>query len=163
MKEIIIAFAKDFPPEWAVFFLSMVPLTELRAAIPVGITLFHLDPARVLLWAVLGNTVLGAFVLLAMHFILPFLLHFRFFRQWWERYCLRLQKNHRKAFQRWGALALVTFVAIPLPMTGVFTGAVASSLFRVPFLQTLLLLFLGASIAGVLVTLLTVFGVFLAT
>jgi uncharacterized membrane protein len=58
-------------------------------------------------------------------------------------------------YEVWGDLALVIFVAIPLPMTGAWTGAVAAFLFGIDKKKSLFLVTLGAMMAGVIVTLAT--------
>lgn len=58
-------------------------------------------------------------------------------------------------YEKWGELALVIFVAIPLPMTGVWTGSVAAFLFGIPKKRALILVSLGAFIAGIIVTVMT--------
>ena len=50
-------------------------------------------------------------------------------------------------------MALVTFVAIPLPMTGVWSGAIAAFVFGIPYKKGVLMISLGAMIAGIIVTL----------
>jgi len=77
-------------------------------------------------------------------------------RTLWERYIHRIETRNAAAFRKWGALALILFVAIPLPMTGVFTGAVASTIFQVPLKRALPLLLIGSIIASVLVAMITV-------
>jgi uncharacterized membrane protein len=49
-------------------------------------------------------------------------------------------------------VALIIFIAIPLPMTGTFTGGVLASIFNVPFKKAVLNIFTGCAIAGIIVT-----------
>ena len=67
----------------------------------------------------------------------------------------RTRRKHSKKFEKWGALALITFVAIPLPITGGWSGALAAFVFGIPFKKALPLIFSGVIIAGVIVTGLT--------
>jgi len=67
----------------------------------------------------------------------------------------RTRKKHSKKFEYWGALALISFVAIPLPMTGVWSGAVAAFVFGVPYKKSVLMISIGAVIAGLIVSLVT--------
>ena len=67
----------------------------------------------------------------------------------------KTRNKHNKKFERWGALALIGFVAIPLPMTGSWTGALAAFIFGVKYLPALLLILLGVLIAGGIVSLIT--------
>ena len=70
-------------------------------------------------------------------------------------FCPRPRHKFTGKYQRWGELALVIFVAIPLPMTGAWTGSVAAFIFGIPKKRSLTLISLGIMIAGVIVTLAT--------
>ena len=61
--------------------------------------------------------------------------------------------------EKWGPLALIIFVAIPLPFTGAWTGSLVAFVFDLPFKKSIALIFIGVLIAGVLVTLASL-GVF---
>lgn len=149
----IIEAVSGFPAEAAVFVLAMVPVTELRAAIPVGMLGFDLAWYSAFLFAFLGNLLLGAIVLLVGEAGLAYLCrHVGFVSRFWHRYVERIKTKHSEKFKIWGALALVAFVAIPLPVTGAFTGAVAASIFRIPYWRGLALLGAGLLIAGAIVT-----------
>ncbi len=65
------------------------------------------------------------------------------------------QRRSSALFNKFGAFALIVFVAIPLPATGAWSGCLAAFLFVVPFKYALPLIALGVMIAGVLVTLST--------
>lgn len=140
--------------------MAMVPIIEIRGSIPVGIGVYDMAPFAVLLWSVAGNILVGAVVL----WILEPLIRYGIYRipplgRLWERYILRIEKNHTEKFEKWGSLALILFVAIPLPMTGVVTGAVAAAIFQVPRLRALGLLAIGSAMAGIIITLVSV-GIF---
>ena len=68
------------------------------------------------------------------------------------------RKRHSEKVERWGLAALVIIVAIPLPMTGAWSGSLVAFLFGIPFRQAFPLITLGVLIAGVIVTLLTLFA-----
>lgn len=157
MKEHIIEFVSQFPDTWATFLLAMIPITELRASIPIAITVFGLPPLTALLYSLAGNILTGVIILIiAKHFIYYLLKHVPPLERLWNRYIRRIEMKHAKKFERWGSLALILFVAIPLPMTGIVTGAIAASIFQVPTKRAIALLSIGALIAGIIVTLLTV-------
>jgi uncharacterized membrane protein len=73
----------------------------------------------------------------------------KFFAWLFQRTHDRFWRHHEK----FGSLSLVIFVAIPLPMTGVWTGAVAAFLFGIPKKKAIILVSLGSLMAGVLVSL----------
>jgi uncharacterized membrane protein len=64
----------------------------------------------------------------------------------------KVQKEHSQKFYRWGSLALIAIVGIPVPGTGSWTGSVLAFLFNIPFWKALGLIFIGILIAGGIVT-----------
>ncbi len=157
MKEHIIDFFSALPDQLATFFVAMIPITELRASIPFAILKLHMSPLEAFLYSVLGNVVAGIVVIVFVENVLDFLLErIGPLKRFWEKYIHRIYTKNKDKFEKWGAVTLVTFVAIPLPLTGIVTGAVAASIFQIPFKKALPLLALGSMIAGVIVTLLTI-------
>jgi uncharacterized membrane protein len=157
MKEQIIELFSTLPDSAATFLIAMIPITEIRASIPIAITVYEMSPFSALFYSVLGNIVAGAFVIFFVERILQSILNMSsFLENIWQKYINRIHKNNKEKFEKWGAVILVTFVAIPLPMTGIFTGAVAASIFQIPFRKAWPLLALGSLISGVIVTIITV-------
>jgi len=156
MQEVIIQYFSSFPKEWAIFWLSMIPVTELRAAIPLAITKLGMTPVEALFYAVIGNTFMGAMVVLIVEpFVHFFVNNVNFLKFFWEKYINRIKTKNVEKFEEWGAIILIIFIAIPLPMTGAFTGAVAASIFEIPFRKAVPMIFAGCLIAGLIVTGLT--------
>jgi uncharacterized membrane protein len=144
----------SFPPQLITFFIAMLPISELRGAIPVALGVYHLSPLSAFTWSVLGNLVPVIFLLWLLEPCSNYLSHhFYFFNRFFAWLFERTRRKHNHRFEVWGALALITFVAIPLPMTGGWTGAVAAFVFGIPFKKALPLIFLGIIIAGLIVTL----------
>lgn len=163
MQDAIILYFSGLPKEWAVFFLSMIPITELRATIPLAIIQFQMTPFAAFFYAVLGNTLMGGLVFLTVNPITELAIRrIEFLHKIWQKYINRIFLKNRAKFEKWGSLALITFIAIPLPMTGAFTGAVAASIFQIPFKKVLPVIFTGCFIAGIIVTGITLFfeGIF---
>ena len=146
LKEIIIGWASGFPPEWATFFMAMLPVTELRASIPIAITVFDMYWWEAFFYSFLGNLFLGAVVLFAGETIIGYIIRYnKTLSHLWHKYIERIKVKNQKKFETWGSVTLIAFVAIPLPVTGAFTGAVAASLFKVPYWKALFLLAIGFS------------------
>ncbi len=144
------------PPELSTFLLAMTPLGELRASIPVALTVYHLPPLKAFFWSVLGNLVPGFVILWLLSPLTKFLdNHFYLLNRFFAWLFERTRKKHSQKFEDWGALALVTFVAIPLPMTGVWSGAVAAFVFGISRKKSVLAISLGAFFAGIIVSLVT--------
>ena len=143
----------DFTPELATFIISMLPVSELRGAIPVAIGVYGLNPLQAYLIAVVGNIVPVIFILKYIDPISKYLMSkSKFFNKFFTYLFERTRRKHNGKFEKWGALALITFVAIPLPVTGGWSGALAAFVFGVPFRRALPLISLGIMIAGVIVT-----------
>lgn len=162
MKEIIIQSFEAFPPEWAVFFLSMVPITELRAAIPIGIEAFELPVIQTWIIAVVGNMIPTIFLLALLPYLHDWVLQQKFLGRVLKKKMQDAEKYFSGNHAKYGALALVLFVGIPLPLTGAWTGSLAAFIFNIRFKQALPLIFAGVCTAATVVTILTlgVGGVF---
>ena len=157
MKEKIMEMLAGFPDGVATVLIAMIPITELRASIPIAITQFDMNPIIAMGYSILGNVIAGAIVLVFVEKVLHlFLAQSDVLKNLWQKYIDRIHNKNKEKFEKWGAVTLVIFVAIPLPMTGIFTGAVAASIFQIPFRQAFPLLAVGSIISGTIVTLITV-------
>lgn len=153
-------FAASFasiPHSIAVLLISMLPVAELRAAIPIGISSYGMSWPAALGWSLLGNIFIVAVLLWVLGPVSSWLMRVSTtMRRFFDWLFARTRRRVSTSFERWGALALLLFVAIPLPMTGGWTGAVAAFIFGIPKAKSLLIISLGVFIAGIIVTVLTV-------
>lgn len=136
-------------------FISMVPIIELRGAIPVGAGL-GLPWYTCLLAAVIGNCIPVPFILLFIRKILDWMKRCRvaFFQKvalWLEN---KAQKHSAKV-EKYAALGLFVLVAIPLPGTGAWTGSLVAALFNVRGKYSVPAIVLGVVAAGIIVTLIS--------
>ena len=139
-----------------VFVTAMLPISELRGAIPLGLFAYGLSPGLVYLVAVVGN-ILPVYLLLifwmrASTWLAKKIPVFNRFLDWLFE---RTRKKFYNKYEKFGNLALVIFVAIPLPMTGAWTGSVAAWLFDIPYHKAIGLTLVGLLISGFIVTLLS--------
>ncbi len=136
----------------------MIPIAELRVAIPVTIAGFDLPIWSAYLWSVVGNIIPAVFLLLFLEPVAEWLSkHSRAFEKFFTWLFRRTRERFTTQSARYGVfIALLLFVAIPLPITGAWTGSAAAFLFGVRFRRALLAIGLGVLIAGVVVTLTTV-------
>ena len=134
----------------------MSPFLELRGSIPIALSVYQLPVWSAYLISVLGNVVPVIFILWLLSAVSRFLSsHFYFFNRFFVWLFERTRKNHQSKFERWKEFALVIFVAIPLPLTGAWTGSLCAFVFGIPFKKAFPLITLGVVIAGVIVTLTT--------
>lgn len=140
-------------PQLTVAFTAMLPISELRGAIPVALGVYKMSVHQAYLWAVLGNIIPVIFLLWFLEPVSSFLMrHSNIFNRFFTWLFERTKRRHKEAIQKWGPLALILFVAIPLPITGGWTGSIVAFVFGIPFKKALPLIFLGILIAGVVVT-----------
>lgn len=138
----------------AVFFGAMLPVFELRGAIPLGIALFKLPPLQVFILAVAGNIAITAFILLWLPIVSRVLMKYsNVMNRLLNGLFQRTQQKHAKRLDQLGYLALFLFVAIPLPGTGAWTGSLVAYVFGLKSSRSLLIISAGIISAGVLVTL----------
>lgn len=129
---------------------AAVPYLELRGAIPLAL-LYGAAPGEAFILGVAGNLI----PIIPIMLILPVLarwadryeLFHRFFRWIHQR-----TKKQQNMVNRYGFLGLTLFVAIPLPMTGVWTGAAVAYLLGIRKRHAFFALMLGTLLAGMIVT-----------
>lgn len=138
----------------ATFFLSMLPVTELRLGLPFGITL-GLEYWQALLSAVVGNLLPAPLIILFIKQV------FSWLRQHASRMDAWLTSLENKAHlkgknvERYGSLGLFLLVAIPLPGTGVWTGSLVAALLNLPMKRALPAIVLGVLAAAAIMSTVT--------
>ncbi len=135
-----------------VFFISMVPLIELRLAVPVGIGL-GLKILPTYLIAVIGNMLPVPIIYLFAHKVLEWGKDKKYIGRFFT-FCLEKgNKAGQKLISKAGRstfIALALFVAIPLPGTGAWTGTLAASLLNLGFKKSVISCMLGVLTAGII-------------
>lgn len=133
------------------FFTAMVPVVELRGAIPLGVSL-GLSHLGAMVISIVGNLIPVPFIILFIREIFS----------WIRKHIPKLNnlitkiedRAHVKSEKvlRWSAMGLLIFVAIPLPGTGAWTGALIAALLNMRLKSAMPAISLGVLVAGVLVT-----------
>jgi uncharacterized membrane protein len=149
---------QSFPDQLATLLIAMLPIAELRASIPVAIVGLDLSVVNAFIWSVIGNLIPAFFLLLFLEPVALWLMkHSKMFENFFNWVFNRTRKRFSTKAERYGKfIALVLFVAIPLPITGAWTGSAAAFLFGIPFKRSFPAVIIGVLIAGVIVTLTTV-------
>jgi uncharacterized membrane protein len=159
MRDSIESFVRNFPEPLAVLLLATLPVFELRLAIPFALEVLDMPVWQSYLWAVIGNLLPVPFILLLLGPVTAWAEdHWGGLHRFLERLFSHTRRRHSGRFDRWRDLALITFVAIPLPITGAWSGALAAFVFGVERRKAFGLITIGVLIAGVIVTLLVVGG-----
>jgi len=138
-----------------VFFVSMVPLIELRGAVPIG-TGLGLPWHFTLIVAIIGNCLPIPIILIFVKKVLTWMrgCRIKLFSKVSNFMFEKAEKNRGKIdkYATWG---LFLFVAIPLPGTGAWTGALVASLFDMDKKKASLSIFSGVVTAGIIMTLIS--------
>lgn len=142
-----------------VMVMAALPFVELRLALPVALMVFKMPIIEAYFLSVIGNSVPAIFLI----FVLPRMIEWLRLRSklldsfftWWFT---RIVRDYESKLATWGMMALMIFVAIPLPMTGAWTGSVAAYIFKLPKNLSFIYIVIGVMISGIIVTLLTLGG-----
>lgn len=151
----------DAFPEWfQIFFGSMIPWLEARYIIPIAISTFeNWQWWQIFILAIFGNMFPIPFILLFFHHVEKFL---RNFKSWSKIMDWLFEKTRKRADQkikRYEHIGLLIFVAIPLPFTGAWTGALIAYLFNLKITRSLITIFIGVIIAATITTFLYFAGI----
>jgi len=137
--------------------IAASPISELRGAIPVAITGFHFPWYYAFLLAIIGNLLPVPFILLFLDTLSRLLSKIGIFKRMLQ-WLFEHTRRRGKIIQRYERIGLILFVAIPLPVTGAWTGSLAAVLFGLKFKHAFLSIFAGIVIAGIIVTCATLLG-----
>ena len=129
--------------------VAMVPVIELRGAIPIGMGM-GLEFWTAFFWGVVGNLLPVPFLILFVRRV------FAFMKAHWPRLRTLVEKLEErgrekgKALSRYEWLGLLILVAIPLPGTGAWTGTLAASILKLDFKKSIIAVILGVLVAGII-------------
>ncbi len=135
--------------------VAALPVSELRGAIPLAIAGYDMAWPLAYLVSVLGNLAPVIAILLVLEPMVRWLSRVELFHQLFEWLFARTRRRFSATVERFGAVALVLVVAVPLPVTGAWTGSLLAFLYGVPIRTAFPLIGLGVLTAGVIVTLST--------
>jgi uncharacterized membrane protein len=137
-----------------VLLMSAVPLTEMKVAIPVGINVYNINPITVFFLSFVGSLLPVPFILIFFNKIFDFLGKYKFFSGFYNLIDRKISKN-RGRFEKFEEVALIAFIAIPLPTTGVWTGTAVAAFLKLDFKKSVMCAVIGSFICGIIVTFLS--------
>jgi len=152
----IINSLSSLPREAITFILAALPISEVRGSIPFGL-FSGLGTARTLVISVIGNMSIIIPVLIFLKPVSGFLRRFWIFKKFFDWVFERTSKN-AGLIEKYETLGLMLFVAVPLPMTGAWSGCIAASLFKIRFRYAFFAISLGVVTASLIVTLVCLLG-----
>lgn len=136
------------------FFISMVPIVELRLGLPYGIAL-GLPYGVALIAAILGNMLPVPFIIVYIRRIFAWL---RKHWPWLDGLITRLERRAEgkgEKVEKYGTWGLLILVAIPLPGTGAWTGSLVAALLNLKVRKATPVIFVGVCLAAAIMTVLT--------
>ena len=157
MFEGLFSILKNLPEELITIIVAALPVSELRGAIPLALLTLKIPLPEAFFLSILGNLIPVIPLLL---FLKPVSEKLRHFKLWQKFFDHLFERTKRKAalIEKYEALGLALFVAIPLPITGAWTGCIAASLFKIRLRYAFLAICAGVICAALIVTLITLMG-----
>jgi len=139
-------------------FLSFLPISELRGAIPFaaarGIPLFQAAAI-----AIVCNALVGPVALVFLETFHKLLYKWAFYAGIFDRFVAKARVKVHTSVEKYGYLGIMIFAAIPLPMTGAWTGTLGAWILGMDRRKTMLAVAAGVAIAGVIVSLVVGLGI----
>jgi len=158
MKEIIISWFVNFPEELATFLIAIIPVTELRASIPLAYKAYGLSPFSAWFYSVLGTFFAMLLILFALEPVSKILSKYiSFFEKFFEWLFEHTRKKADKKMEKYGEWAIFILAATPIPLIGGLTGALAAFVFGISYKKAIPLLLVGTMVSGFIVLAVTLF------
>jgi len=135
--------------------LSLLPISELRGGIPFSV-FYGVDPIVAFIFCSLANILVVPLCFLFLDSLNKVLLKIKFYRNAFGWYIEKIRKRKEKverAYQTYGPIALTIFVAIPLPITGAWTGTLVAWLLGLKRARSFFAIALGVLVSGIIVLL----------
>ena len=145
------------PPQLVAFAISLFPVLELRGGM-IAARLLEIPFLQAFIICYVGNMLPIPFILLFIRKIFAWMRKFKAFAKIVDKMEERSEKK-RGTIQKYKEWGLLLFVAIPLPGTGGWTGALIAALMDLRFKKCLPIIALGVFIAGLIMSLIT-YGIF---
>lgn len=136
-----------------IMLVAMLPLTELRGAIPIGIAM-DLNPIAVYIASVIGSTIVSIPLILTFRHILNFFRNIDIFLPLVKKVDSKIESG-MKRLKSISILGIILFVGIPLPTTGTWTAAAIASILKMRIKTSLLGVLIGNMMSGIIVSLIS--------
>lgn len=138
--------------------LTLAPTLELRASIPYGILGLQMNIISVFLICVITNAILGPVIYFLLDKVVHLFLRIKWIGKCYQKSVDRTQRKIKKYVEKYGEYGLALFIAIPLPGSGSYTGALAAYLLGLSYKKFIITNLIGVVLAGVAVTIITLSG-----
>lgn len=140
------------PDPLLVFLMGMLPITELQGAIIFGVTVLDMNPWVAFAAGTSGCITMAIFLLFFLEAITQFLMkHSKWMRRFFEWLFHRTRVKYSEKLSEVGHIALFSYIAIPTPGSGAWTGALISYVFGIPRKKAALILSSALVVTGLIV------------
>jgi len=139
-------------------FLSFLPVSELRGAIPFAMA-NQVPWYTAFVLAVFCNSLVAPVCWIFLSTLHRLFLKMEWYKRFFENFIERARNKLHKNVERWGWLGVALFVAIPLPLTGAWTGTLGAWVLGLSRRRTMAAVILGVVAAGVIVTSVILLGI----
>jgi len=143
------------PKEWVVFFISMIPIVELRGGLIVA-GIWDIPIWKACIFCIVGNIIPIPFILKFITPIFDWMKTTRLFRPLVEKLEKKAMGKSDKV-KKYEFLGLMLFVGIPLPGTGAWTGSLIAALLDIDFKKAMKAIFCGLLMASTIMCIITYF------
>lgn len=147
--------ALKYGKELIVFFISILPILELRGGL-IAASLLNVSPLTGYIISIIGNTLPVPFILLFINKILEWMGKSKI--KWMNKLSKWLDKKarkHKDSIEKYGYLGLILFVGVPLPGTGAWTGCLAASVLNMDKKKSFISIMLGIIMASIIMMLIS--------
>lgn len=147
--------ALKYGKELIVFFISILPILELRGGL-IAASLLNVSPLTGYIVSIIGNTLPVPFILLFINKILDWMGKSKI--KWMNKLSKWLDKKarkHKDSIEKYGYLGLTLFVGVPLPGTGAWTGCLAASVLNMDKKKSFISIMLGIIMASIIMMLIS--------
>ncbi len=138
-----------------VMIMSVTPLIEQRGAIPFGVIKYDINPYLVFIVSFLSSLLPIPFILLLFNKIFDWMKRYKIFDSLSNIIQKKIDKNKKK-METYQEIGLITFIALPLPTTGIWTGTVVAAFLKLDFKKSVICAAIGGFISATVITILSV-------
>jgi uncharacterized membrane protein len=156
MHDLIISWFQNFPKELATFLIAAIPVTELRAALPLAYKVYGLSIFWAWFYSVLGTFFTMVIIVFLLDPIAKLLSNwFDVFSKFFSWLFEHTRKRANGKMEKYGAWAIFILAVIPIPLLGGMSGALAAFVFGISPKKSLPLLLFGTMVSGGIVAFFT--------
>ncbi|QOR65661.1 small multi-drug export protein [Cytobacillus suaedae] len=152
MKDFLVQNLEFLPPELIILVISALPILELRGGLPLAYIHYDFSLVKSILLSVCGNLLPLIPILLLFHPLSKWLMKFKMYQKMYNWLYNRTLKKGNNV-EKYGALGLLLFTALPLPTTGAYSACIAAAIFGIRFRYAFIAISLGVISAAIIVSL----------